>query len=194
MLVLPRRSLSGDNEQGKSACSYSWMFLSSLAVGGFLFVPCNISTQKQHLTAFKCIVFVLPRQDHFINVKQSFSQIFLNHSNPKQLAHLSASTLAAYFRSSDLENYDTPTPTMQPGLGQKNLYSFLLCLYFIYLGRVSCSLELPILLPPPSYPSWELVLLPRFQLQCLRVRSGALGYTRYTCESSGHKLYPFSRS
>lgn len=85
-------------------------------------------------------------------------------------------------------------PLRKPGLGQKNLYSFLLCLYFIYLGRASHSLELPILLPPPSHPSLELVLLPRFQLQCLRVRSGALGYTRYTCESSGHKLYPFSRS
>lgn len=189
MLALPRLSLSGDNKQGRSVCSYSWMFSASLAV------PHNISTQKQHLTAFKCIVFVLPRQDHFINVKQLFAQIFLNHSNPKQLAQPSASTLATYFRSSDLENYDSPTPTMQPGLGQKSLHSFLLCLYFIYLGRVSCSLELPILLPPPPpHPSWELVLLPRFQLQCLRVRSGALGYTRYTCGSSGHRLCPFSRS
>lgn len=79
-------------------------------------------------------------------------------------------------------------PLRKPGLGQKNLYSFLLCLYFIYLGRVFRSRELPILLPPPSHPSWELVLLLCFQLECLRVRSGALGYTRYTCESSGHRL------
>lgn len=79
-------------------------------------------------------------------------------------------------------------PLRKPGLGQKNLYSFLLCLYFIYLGRVFRSRELPVLLPPPSHPSWELVLLLCFQLECLRVRSGALGYTRYTCESSGHRL------
>lgn len=97
------------------------MFLSSLAVGGFLFVACNISTQKQHLTVFKCIVFVLPRQDHFINVKQLFSQIFLNHSNPKQLAHPSASTLATYFRSSDLEDYETTTPTTQAWAGTEKL-------------------------------------------------------------------------
>lgn len=67
---------------------------------------------------------MLPRQDHFINVKQLFFlQIFLNHSNPKQLAHPSGSTLATYFRSSDLENYDTPTPTTQAWAGAEKTYT-----------------------------------------------------------------------
>lgn len=72
------------------------MFQASLAVGGLLFEP-HISTQKQHLTVFKYIGFMLPRQDGFINVKQLFLQIFLNHSNPMQLALSSGSTLATYY-------------------------------------------------------------------------------------------------
>lgn len=79
---------------------------------------------------------MFPRQDHFINVKQLFLQIFLNHSNPKQLAHPSESSLGTYFRSSDLENYDIPTPTTQAWAGEEKLM-LLPALPLFYLFRKS---------------------------------------------------------
>lgn len=148
-------------------CSETWIFQASLAVGkeGLSFESCNISTQKQHLGVLGCIGFMLPTQAHFINTKQSLQTFFVStiETPCSSSSQVSTCSLLLTFRLKKSRCSNSHSVRLSWGWTTYTLFCFFF-IFFVYLGRVSCSLELPILLCLPLHPDWELVWLLNSQL------------------------------